>query len=280
MNRMPRPRRSRLFAVAMVAVALVLSGCAGSAPAPIPTRTAGAAGSVQVWLHQERADEPRRTARIRVVNGSEAALDIAGVRLSDDRLDAVITAEGVRLPTEESVDLAADLPPVSCDDGDARRSWELALADGTVLRGDLVDSLGFLDRLHDRECLALAVAASVRLTWREAELPASGTAVLPLEITPTGAGEAVRVLAVQSTPLLQFGAGVTVLTIPDGARRVDVPLVPQRCDPHVVQEDKRGTVFTVEVEVDGSRGTIELPVSEDERGRILSWVAERCDFGG
>ena len=48
---------------------------------------------------------------------------------------------------------------------------------------------------------------------------------------------------------------------------VHLPLVPLRCDPHAVQEDKRGTVFTLEVEVDGEPGEIELAASEDMRGQ-------------
>ena len=43
---------------------------------------------------------------------------------------------------------------------------------------------------------------------------------------------------------------------------VDLPLVPLRCDPHAVQEDKRGTVFTLDVEVDGRTGRqIEIAAS-------------------
>ena len=61
---------------------------------------------------------------------------------------------------------------------------------------------------------------------------------------------------------------------------VVLPLVPLRCDPHVVQEDKRGTIFTIEVEIDGSKGAIELPAPEDLRGQILTWVAPWCGFGG
>ena len=54
---------------------------------------------------------------------------------------------------------------------------------------------------------------------------------------------------------------------------------PVRCDPHVVQEDKRGTIFDVRVELDGEPGQVELFVGEDMRGRILTWVAEWCGFG-
>ena len=61
---------------------------------------------------------------------------------------------------------------------------------------------------------------------------------------------------------------------------VSLPLVPLRCDPHAVQEDKRGTIFTLAVELDGDPGEIELAAPEDLRGRILTWVGAWCGFGG
>ena len=60
---------------------------------------------------------------------------------------------------------------------------------------------------------------------------------------------------------------------------VHLPLVPLRCDPHAVQEDKRGTVFNVEVELDGEPGLVQVAATEDMRGRILTWVADWCGFG-
>jgi len=53
---------------------------------------------------------------------------------------------------------------------------------------------------------------------------------------------------------------------------------PQRCDPHVVQEDKRGTIFTIDVE-EPRTGTIELPMPPELKSQVLTWVAEWCRFG-
>ena len=46
-----------------------------------------------------------------------------------------------------------------------------------------------------------------------------------------------------------------------------------------MQEDKRGTIFDLEVEIDGEPGEIELAASEELRGRMLTWVADWCGFG-
>ncbi|AZS44470.1 hypothetical protein BWL13_02059 [Microbacterium oleivorans] len=282
MSRMPRPHRSRLSALAALTAVLIAFGGAAagcSPPAPTPTPSSADAG-VQVWIHQQRGDEQRRRALVRVKNDSTRALDISAIRIVDDRLGGAVRADGGRVAAGESFDFPLVLPASACDGGSPDRRWELQLADGTDRTGVLTDALGFLGRLNERECLEKALATTLQVSWHDAVLPASGPGVLPLEITPMGIGGDARVVAVQSTPLLQFGSRTTRFPVPDGKTLVDVPIEPQRCDPHVVQEDKRGTVFALEVDVDGSTGVVDVPVSDDERGRILSWVAERCHFGG
>ena len=76
-----------------------------------------------------------------------------------------------------------------------------------------------------------------------------------------------------------FPIDVTIAPGDTQATTVHLPLVPLRCDPHAVQEDKRGTVFTFDVEIEGEPGTVEIASSEELRGRILTWVADWCGFG-
>src|SRR5690606_38181175 len=106
--------------------------------------------------------------------------------------------------------------------------------------------------------------------------------------TPTGAGTA-KILGVQRTNLLEFrgatadGAYPLSVDVVEGGVEpvvVALPLVPFRCDPHAVLEDKRGTIFSVAVEAGGDAGDIEVFVGDEMRGDILSWVAEWCAFAG
>lgn len=267
------PRRAAL--AASLALGLALS--AGCAPSGEPAATSDA--GVRVWLHQERSDEPARQAQVRIANDSSHEVVVRSVRLVDDRLDAAVEAEGLPVGPGESVDLPVALPEVSCADTSEDRSWELTLADGEVIRGALEDALGFLDRLRSRECLAAEVARSVRVSWGELRVSSSGDAVLPLRIEEIDPAADVAVVDVRSTNLLQFGPGVATFPVEGRVGTVDVPLVPQRCDPHVVQEDKRGTVFSVDVEVGGEAGRIEVAAGDRNRARILTWVAETCRFG-
>ncbi|MFI8631352.1 hypothetical protein ACIGEP_01990 [Microbacterium sp. NPDC077663] len=271
MIRMPR----RAVLAVLLAAALALpAGCA-SAPMPAPTPDP----AVRVWLHQERSDEAARRAQVRIANDSSGALDVRSVRLVDDRLGSPIEAEGWTVGPGESVDVPVTLPVVACEDGSPDRSWELSLIDGERLRGTLDDALGFLDRLRSRECLAAEVARAVRVTWGDLRVSASGDAALPLRIETIDAEADVEVVAVRSTNLLQFGHGVATYPVEGRVGTLEVPLAPQRCDPHVVQEDKRGTVFGVDVEVRGETGRIEVAAGERNRARILTWVAETCRFG-
>ena len=106
------------------------------------------------------------------------------------------------------------------------------------------------------------------------------------------AARLVRIVGVERTNLIGFAAlpaedevypvDVSVDTAagaPAPPVAVELPIVPSRCDPHAVQEDKRGTIFPVRVEADGERGEVELFAGEELRGRILSWVAGWCGFG-
>lgn len=274
-------RRRALWAAIVLVGLVVPAGCAVP-PARLPD-------GLDAWLHQQRSDVADERAQVRVVNDTASDLEIAELRIADPRFRTdVVRAKPVTVTAGSGVDLAVQLPAPSCDgvasEGDGMLT--LVLADGTELSGSLRDALGFLDRLHAAQCRREAVERVVELRWGAfTPSPPGEPASLSLTLTPTGADGDVRVLAVQTTNLLRFeredtGRWALGAAGPPAEGTFAVPLWPQRCDPHVVQEDKRGTVFTVEVDVAGEAGTIELPVDERVRGRILTWVAQWCRFGG
>lgn len=268
---------------ASVILAALLTGCAAgfgsAAPTPVGTPPTG----VDAWLHQQRSDEPDRRAQLRIVNDSGSDLELIGIRIEDGRLAASIEGDAPTLPAGESVDLPVRLPPVACGVGGGDTRLELRFAGGEIQTMVVRDSLGFLARLHERECRAERVADAVTLRWRDFVPSAPGE---PASLTLEGRtrSDGVRLRSVQSTPLLQFGEGdlshpLDIATA-TGPFEVVVPLVPQRCDPHVVQEDKRGTVFAIDVEVDGERGSIDLATDAATKAALLTWVSQWCDFGG
>jgi len=143
----------------------------------------------------------------------------------------------------------------------------------------------FLQPLHDADCLRERIADAATLAIAGFTASAAGEpAELLLELTGTGpdAG-AVTLAGVRDTNLLDVDDGALGRILPvraeAGTRRLAVPLVPARCDPHAVQEDKRGTVFAVDVELDGEPGSFDLAAEPDLRARMLSWVADWCGYG-
>lgn len=285
-----RPLGAALLAVVVLAVA----GC--SADAGTGDGGEGLPDEVTVEIVQLRADVATRTAQVSVHNGSSRTIVIGDVRVSDPRFADDATRDvdrESRVAPGATVNVRVQLPEAACsapDDGRPSVTLEYAIEGGTtgeaILPAD--DPLGFIAPLHERECRAQAVADAASVAFeRFAPSPAGEPARLDLAIEPTGGGR-LSIEGVQETNLLSFGTatvdgaypvGLDVST--GGADRtvVALPIVPFRCDPHAVQEDKRGTIFDVRVVLDGEPGEIEVFVGEDLRGKILSWVADWCGFG-
>src|SRR5690606_8908720 len=172
------------------------------------------------------------------------------------------------------------------DGGEVRRTLTLTGADGSELVADLSDADDATVGLHERECLRVGVERTARLAWTGfTASPPGEPATALLTATPTGEGDPVLLAELRSTNLVRFApknGDRWRLELALDARSVEtsieVPLVPQRCDPHVVQEDKRGTNFTID-EDEHSSGTIELPMPAELKSQVLTWVAEWCRFG-
>jgi len=279
----------RLAALAL-APALLVTGCA-LPPEPAPSAAAALPEGVQVELFQLRSDVAERGAQVRVINGSDDDLVVTRLVFDDDWF----AGEGVRDRTStiaagRTVDLRIALPGSECEgepDAAARTSRvRLEFANGGSATVEVADALGFTTLLHEKECLRHDLAQVATLEW--ASFTAS-TAPLPAElrlsVTPSGGSGSAQLNAVQTTNLLMFAEGSAAFPLAlsvsasDAPTEVVVPIVPLRCDPHAVMEDKRGTVFNIAVDVDGASGVVEVAASEPMRGVILRWVADWCGFG-
>jgi hypothetical protein len=289
--RAPLRRRHGLLAAVLAMLAgAVLTGCAVDMgerpPPPLPDH-------VSVAFVQLRSDVAARQAQVEVRNGTREPIEIGDVRVTDPRFADAATRLLERTTTisaGDTVDIRIQLPEMACASAEGQSTVHLTFLGGTapeVREGPLRDHLDVIAGLHERECRsqALARAADVSIASFSPSAPGS-PADLVLQIAPTG-DAAARILDVQDTNLLTFAGTQPVgfsidaeVAVGDSAvTTVHLPLVPLRCDPHAVQEDKRGTVFTLDVEIAGRPGTVELAASEDLRGRILTWVANWCGFG-
>ncbi|GAA1701242.1 hypothetical protein GCM10009808_18880 [Microbacterium sediminicola] len=279
-------RRVRRGGAVAALLAVVLVGCA----APSPT-------GITASIEQQRSDVALRQAQILVVNDGDTEIEVAEVVVEDPRFDgeaARVVDRTSRIAPGAAVGIRVQLPEMACDVGDVADTtvtvdYEVGgVAHTATLAAP--DTLGFLPGLHERECRARRVAEAVSLAFTDFLPAAPGEAsTLVLEVRPTGAADA-TIDAIRSTNLLLVGDDVDadrvvlpldirVTSASDAAPTlVELPILPFRCDAHAVQEDKRGTIFPFEVTVDGQSGTIELPVPDEMKGRILTWVAQWCGF--
>ena len=207
---------------------------------------------------QLRSDVAERGAQVRVINGSDADLVVTSLTFADDWFAGEAVRDRVStVPAGRTVDLRFALPESACEDepdAAARTSRGHARARG---RRRARRSMSPTPRVHDadpREGVpaprprarrdagvdrvppvarpAAGRAASSRSHRRAAPRPPSWSRCRrPICCSsPTNRPPFPLALPVEGT---------------DAASAVAVPLVPLRCDPHAVMEDKRGTVFDV-----------------------------------
>ncbi|MFE7845741.1 hypothetical protein ACFUTX_11195 [Microbacterium sp. NPDC057407] len=302
-----RRRGAAVTAAAALLVGITagaLTACAPQGPGsaqPSPSATDLPEG-VSAELQQGRSDVAARQAQVVIANATDETLVVGDLEVADPRFDGAIVRvndRDSRIGPGRSVGVRVQLPAVACGDDvpsdDAAESvLTLAYVLGEVsgvATATVDDPLDFVGPLHERDCRAAAVADAANVTLSDFDpSPPGEPATLTMSVAPTGRG-AVTITGIQTTNLLTFGT-VSQTTVetwpldeavrPGDTGRVDIalPLLPLRCDPHAVQEDKRGTIFDVEVELDGEPGEFELAASEDLRGQILTWVADWCGFGG
>jgi hypothetical protein len=249
---------------------------------------------VSVELIQLRSDVVDRAAELRLKNAGEDDLVVTRVSLADARFaSSIVRDKRSSVSAGRTLDMRVDLPSVSCDADGAAGPTTLDLeyeVDGraAVAEASVPDSLAFIPLLHQKECLRERLGEVVQLSWGAFEPSDAGApASLTLEIAPVGGEGSARIETVETTPLLMFdAAGAAPFAVgaeADGSgepQRVRVPLVPLRCDPHAVMEDKRGTIFDVTVALDGTSGVVEVAAPAEVKGEILAWVADWCGFGG
>ncbi|WP_157536944.1 hypothetical protein [Microbacterium sp. Root180] len=291
-------RRGAWALLAVCAVGTGLTACAPPgdvAPPPLPD-------GVSVEFVQLRSDVAARQAQVQVHNDTDETIEIGDVTVTDPRFADVATrptaGRSSTIAPGGTVDIRIQLPPMQCDTADGQMTVQLELdlperavrPEASIVEGPLRDPLDVVGPLHQRDCRAAEVADSAHVSFGGFDpSPPGEPATLTMSVAPTGRG-AVTITGIQTTNLLTFGevADATVETYPigyavregdAGMTEIALPIMPLRCDPHAVQEDKRGTIFDVEVEIDGEPGEIELAASEDMRGEILTWVANWCGFG-
>jgi len=104
-------------------------------------------------------------------------------------------------------------------------------------------------------------------------------------VRPTGTEGTVTILDAKGTVLLgltdEAGGAITIMPVDllvdasAGDSVIRLSIVPNRCDPHAVEEDKRGTFFPLDVETgDGRSGMVYIAVSDEVRCGFYEFYAD------
>ncbi len=274
--------------ILVVIGALLLAGCTSAAPAAAPPP------GVSVSVFQTRSDYADRALEIRVTNESDATLTVTSAAFESTRFVATSSWDRAQqIPAGSARDLRVLLTEPVCEPESLVDEVlvEYLLDDGSTgeARLPLVD-VSTIDAISAEDCLVesiatvVQIAAADRLVWTPgASLPA----ILDLELSPTGEPGSVTIQTVFGTVLFGLvddeGSAITEqaeqvtidATSPEVFMRLR--LVPNRCDPHAVAEDRRGTFFPLQVATDdGREGRIVVPVSDEVRAELYDFFSDYC----
>lgn len=274
--------------LASLIVAATLGACA-------PTTSGEAPAGVEISVYQPRPDVPKNRIAIQVLNNGDVPLTITSANLHSSFFTEDMVWGPDRTATVVpgyAVDLRVDLPTeADCSGAEpeltATFGWETEDAKGTAtVEPD--DPFHLFDLLHDAACLIVSVDAVAKLTAVSLDTPAQqpAPAELVISVEPTGADGAVTLDTIHSTTLLNpsgpDGIGVAELDLgitidKDSPPEVRIPIVPNRCDPHALAEDKVGTRMPLYVTApDGSSGRFVLAASDELRAQMYAFYTAYC----
>lgn len=277
----------RLLVVALV---LAMAGCA-----PGADTIQDPPDGITISVYQPRPDIPKNRIAIEVHNDGDEPITITAATLESNYFaEGFVWGPGrtATIAPGYAVDLRVDIPAVaSCDavtaDNAVSFDWTVGDTSGSsVVTPD--DGFHMLDRLHDEGCLVENVDAIAHLTAVSLTAPAvqPAPAELLISVEPTGASGTVTVETISSTTLLNpagpDGIGVNQLPLgielsADGPDEIRVPIVPNRCDPHALAEDKIGTRMPLYVTfADGTEGRYVLAASDELRGQMYAFFSAFC----
>jgi hypothetical protein len=303
----------------------VLSGLAliaVSACASVPAAESGTS-EISVEVHQTRSNVAARQLTIGVTNGSSQPIEITSARfLSEQFVSAAVWAkDSTTIGAGVTADLPVPLPAADCDATNSRPIVELEFrpvsegaeaerggeaAEPEAVRSVAVtpaDPLRQLEPLFLADCLVVAAEKVATITAdtapRVSMVQEHMVAELDLTVTPTGGPGSLTVVSARSTTLFsqvdpvtdssteirEVDASISGVSEP---QKITLRLLPARCDPHAVAEDKLGTVFPLEVslvddaadEADPSAtpltGTLSVAASAEVRAQLYDFVTRAC----
>ena len=273
-------------ALALLLLSLTACGGGGDDLAEVPK-------GVTFRVEQARQDLQNRHFELQVVNRGDKPLTVSSAKVTSGRLDKASRYEGpATISPGGTVNLTMNMAPASCPtkqsgagiDATARVTYRVG--DGkertSVVRP--TDHYGSVARFMKRDC-AESTIGDLRVDEKFTVRGEGRDSVLQIGITFTARdkGGPVQVGPVDGTTLLKPAPGTNIdheLVAGSGAYHAVLSIIPNRCDVHVVAEDRTGATMPIHVESEQSgKASFFLRFKEPQKKQIFDFVAKHCGFG-
>lgn len=243
---------------------------------------------IVMHVDQTRLERKTRNVFVRVENNTKSPLTITGFVLSSPRFDRVTWQGDESMEPGQQADLEFTMPPGRCGDGvdaSVRLTYRTGDSDERESVGRADDPFKAIRLLLDRDCARKTLAEAADLEVGTPQVDGTGpTSVLrvPITLTPTGKRDDVRFGGFESTPLFrQAGDSPVDVDEPISSEqptRIVMSVVPARCDPHALAEDKVGRLFGMRVLAPGlpDNSWFYLPLDPDQQKAFYAYFRATC----
>lgn len=289
-------RRSLPSALIITTLAVALLSCArendaregadAEPPSPsysvIPVPPRELTGTLDAVLKQSSRDAARDRFQVWIFNGTEKDVEPTTIRYVDPRLTRPIDGQRVRtMPSGLERGYPMPLPEPRCGGVTREAPAVVVEAGGRTERLAVADDLRIIQRYVDATCFERAVRSVVGLAWDDSVPAEGGTATLTLVVTPTGNPGRLEILRVGGTPVLDAPgrSGWRDVGAVDGdgpAQRIELPILPARCDSHAFFEAGGATAFRLRLRLDGEVGEFVLRMSPTGARAAIAYAIGAC----
>lgn len=313
MNRRRTHPLARVVIGAIVGVmAITIAGCSpaaegtdlGTAGSDREPRAAASVDDIALTadVYRTRSDPSQNGIQLAVRNAGDAPLIVVRAVLESPALaEPIVRDRTTEIGPGLTRDLAATLtsaecPAVTLDPPEAVLTLELADGSTTEVRVPTTDRLGQWGEWLAEQCFAAAVAERATISVQHDEAADAADLIGLRLVAESGTGveggagvegsTGVELVSVSDTVLFGLvrasdGERVSSLPLPGtigetGAVSIPLLLTPARCDPHALADDKQGTLFRVEVLLDGERGVVTIAADATTRGALYDAFTRAC----
>jgi hypothetical protein len=268
--------------LAAILAALTLAACGnGSSTVAVPK-------GVTFRVEQARQDLQNRNFEMQVVNRSAKPITVSRVELTSSRLKRASIYHGpATIGVGATTNLTFAMSTARCGkgiDATATIRYRVGNADPVTSVVRPTDHDGSVGLFMKRDCAQGSLANTVIDPRFEAK--GSGPdSVLRVGVSffPRASGGPVAIGPLDGTTLLKPSPGSNIehtVAAGSGPYHAFVDLIPNRCDVHVVAEDRTGATLPLHVESKQSgKAFFFLKFNEAQKTQIFDFIANHCGFG-